>query len=230
MSSVRRSALVLSAIFVCANAAALLWRPASAARAETAMAITVPEKVGPFVSQGDVPMPPEVKEALASATMIARSYSGGGPLPLDFILIGGTDRSALHDPRSCLVGDGWRITEDRSETLAGAGIPVRTCRIVKGGEGDGQPAAAYEMLYLYVVDGQVVERVTQIRGRMLAAALLGSKGAPTYFLRFVRPLSADEPGAGSENATAEPPSEDGGLRRFAAAMWSEISPKMVTAK
>lgn len=227
MSSVRRSAAVLSLLFLAANAVAFAWRPAPAAQAASADALSVPNSVGGFTSRGDVPMPDDVKKALASATMVARSYEGpGSAVPVDFILIGGTDRSALHDPRSCLVGDGWRITDDRSETLPGAaGVPVRSCRIVKGEEGGGE--AAYEMLYLYVVDGKVVERVTEIRGRMLAAALLGRKGAPTYFLRFVRPADA-----APQTGTAEPPAKDGDreLRRFAAAMWAELGPRLAAAR
>jgi hypothetical protein len=224
MPPLRRAAVVLILILLAANGAALAWRPAPPARFAGVTAAQIPEGVAGYQSLGDMPMPDDVKAALSSATLIARSYGasdGGDRTPIDFILIGGTDRSALHDPRSCLVGDGWRIENDRSETLPGAGsTPVRACRIVKDARGD-EPAAAYDMLYLYVVDGRVVERVTDIRARMLGAALLGRKGSPTYFLRFVRPASAD---------AAPPDAEDGRLREFAAGMWSELRPTLTKTR
>ena len=155
-------------------------------------------------------MPPEVKAALSSADLISRTYTQNGDT-MDFVLIGGTDRTALHDPRSCLVGAGWRLENDHTEALPGAGISVHACHAVGAA---GQPGL--DIVYLYVVDGRIIDQVTQIRAAMLWSALLGRKNTPVYFLRFTRPLSDD---------AAQQADRHTQLEHFAAQMWTALRPK-----
>ena len=131
---------------------------------------------------------------------------------MNFVLIGGTDRSALHDPRSCLIGAGMQIADDHLERLPGTDVEARACHAVGA---PGVPGA--DMLYLYVVDGKVVNEVTQIRAAMLWSALLGRRGTPVYFLRFTRSLEADA----QTNARGHDR-----LGRFAAEMWTTLQPKL----
>ena len=73
------------------------------------------------------------------------------------------------------------------------------------------------MLYLYVVNGKVINEVTQIRAAMLWSALLGRRGTPVYFLRFTRSLDADN------GANARGHDRLGG---FASEMWTTLQPKL----
>ncbi|MBC8137343.1 MAG: exosortase-associated EpsI family protein, partial [Fibrella sp.] len=133
--------------------------------------------------------------------------------PIEFVLIGGTDRDALHDPRSCLIGGGWTIESDRSEplTVGAVDLPAHSCRIVNPTLPD---KPAYDMLYIYVVDGKVIESATQIRAQLLASALIGKKNTPVYYLRFLRPVDQ------SDQAKNGAPED---LRRFAGTMWQELA-------
>jgi hypothetical protein len=132
-------------------------------------------------------------------------------------MIGGTDRSALHDPRSCLTGAGWRIQDDRTETILGTEVQARRCRVVQD-----KASQSYELIYLYVVDGKIINEVTQIRGKMLLSALVGQRGTPTIFIRFMRPLAPSE--SSSEPSRVRNESDSASLNAFAAEMWNTLRP------
>ena len=72
-------------------------------------------------------------------------------------------------------------------------------------------------MYLYIVNGKVINQVTQIRAAMLLSAVLGQRGTPVYFLRFTRSLDAD--------AQANARGHDR-MGRFAAEMWTTLHPKL----
>ncbi|MBC8101387.1 MAG: exosortase-associated EpsI family protein [Cytophagales bacterium] len=178
----------------------LLWHPAPPPRYQglTQVRKQVPSRMAGFTLVGDNRFSEPIKQALASADLLSRSYRNDttGQV-VDFTLIGGTDRSALHDPRSCLIGAGWRIEDDHVETIAGTAVPIRVCRVVSGersardGSDVTEKGTGYEAMYLYVVSGQPIDQVTQIRSQMLASALIGRKNTPVCFVRFMRPLLTD---------------------------------------
>ncbi|MBV9850607.1 MAG: EpsI family protein [Armatimonadetes bacterium] len=199
---------LLMALVGAALATAMVWRPAPPPRFAGIGGGDVPRAVGGYVGQ-DYAMAPEVRAALSSADIVSRAYGRGGDA-VDFVLIGGTDRTALHDPRSCLVGAGWKLEGDHTEALPGTGVAVRACHAV------GLPGTTgYDIVYLYVVDGRVINQVTQIRAAMLWSALLGRKNTPVYFLRFMRPLGAD---AAADHAR---------MQSFAAQMWAALAPRLM---
>ncbi|MBC8140126.1 MAG: exosortase-associated EpsI family protein [Armatimonadetes bacterium] len=213
MQKLRRSALVLVGVFAATLAASAAWNPPPPAPFVPIGESAVPRELVGYAApvDGQSPVSEQVRTVLSSASIIARTYLPAEPTsgssPVEFILIGGTDRSALHDPRSCLIGSGWTIESDAATTLPGA-VPARRCRIVNNTLPE---RPGYEMVYLYVVDGAVIESVTQIRARMLVSAVLGRKNTPVYFLRFMRPITDEETGT------------DGELMRFAGAMWYELA-------
>ena len=211
MSYICRMGYLLVILVGAALATAMVWKPSPPPKFAGIIGGDVPRSVGGVVGQ-DYAMTPEVRAALASADTVSRTY-GQGADAVDFVLIGGTDRTALHDPRSCLVGAGWKLEDDHTEVLPGTGIAAHACRAV------GMPGASgYDIVYLYVVDGHVINQVTQIRAAMLWSALLGRKNTPVYFLRFLRPLS---------NNAATVPADHARLQAFASQMWAALAPRLM---
>jgi len=148
----------------------------------------------------------------ASATIISRVYTSTTE-QLEFNFIAGTDRNALHDPRSCLIGSGLQLIDLRTEPLPGAaGATIATCRAV-----DPAGHRDFDVAYMYYVDGKVINRPTQIRWAMLRGLLLGKKNAPAYFLEYTMPIAHGEP---------VPPGGHADLLNFAAAMWQSIRPQI----
>jgi uncharacterized protein DUF3485 len=196
--------------------AAMVWKPAPPARFVGLASAEVPARVGPFLSHGDREPARDVRVALGAASLLFRDYADMQGNLIDFSLIAGTDRSALHDPRSCMVGSGWRLENDRTEPLPGTNLMMRSCRLVGGDSGRAVPL---DVLYVYVVDGRIVNQVTQIRTQMLWSALIGRKHRPVYFLRFVQPVTAPA------NAAAD----HARLQSFAGDMWRALAPRLAPA-
>ena len=212
MPQVRRMAYLLVIIFAAALLTNKVWSVPPPPKFVGVTSADIPRALGAYTGGPDQVMPPDVKLALGSADVIERSYTGGGNLPLDFVLIGGTDRSALHDPRSCLVGAGWRLENDRSELIPGTNLNTRACNAV------GNPgASSQDMIYLYVVDGKIIDSPTQIRFAMLKSALIGQKNTPVYFLRFMCPLDSNEAAAAANHIA---------LQAFAKEMWDSLKQKV----
>ena len=74
------------------------------------------------------------------------------------------------------------------------------------------------MIYLYVVDGKIIDSPTQIRFAMLKSALMGKKNTPVYFLRFMAPVDTTRP----ESAAAT----HAVLQSFAKDMWTSLKHKV----
>ena len=225
MPPFRRSAYFLAVAAVCAFGVSLVWRPAPPAPFVGLAPTDIPAQIGSFASQGDYEVAPDVKAALSSANITSRVYSApsgnGQQNGIDFILIGGTDRSALHDPRSCLVGGGWKMQNDHIEAVPNAtdGLTVRSCQAVGGGEGIAT-GDGYDIAYLYIVDGKIKNEVTEIRAEMLISALLGRKNRPVYFLRLMQPLSSDAQTQAANHAH---------LMEFAGQVWKSLKPRLLQA-
>lgn len=225
MSQVRGSAALLAALFAAAIATAVFWNPPPPAPFRPIGESQIPHAVAGYVASDTVPgsVSEEARRVLSSASIVSRTYMRGaavGPVyaPIEFILVGGTDRSALHDPRSCLIGSGWAIQEDRATpfTAGTRTVPAHTCRIINENLPD-KPAV--DLLYLYVVDGKVIESVTQIRAQMLASAVIGRKNTPVYFLRFLRPVER----TGEDNLSLASSAQSSEiLKQFAGAMWQQL--------
>ena len=212
MSHIRRMAALLVLLVGSAFLTAMVWKPAPPAKFTGLKTQDVPRSIGGYDAPSDYEMTPEVKAALSSADIVSRTYTQGGDA-VDFVAIGGTDRTALHDPRSCLVGAGWRLEDDHTERLPSTAVTAHACHAVV------QPGApSLDIVYLYVVDGKVINQVTQIRTAMLWSALLGRKNTPAYFLRFTRPLS---------DGASQQAADHARLEQFAAGMWTALQPKLV---
>lgn len=214
MPDIRRVGYLLSVLFGAALATAMVWTPAPPPRFAGVDGAAVPRVLNGYAAPVDDVVPADTKAALASAALLSRTYVRGGER-INFVLIGGTDRSALHDPRACLIGAGMQISGDHTERLPGTSVDARVCRAVATEAGATDPGT--EMLYLYVVNGRVINTVTQIRAAMLWSALLGQRGTPVYFLRFTRPLDPDPQINAQGHAR---------LQRFATDLWTRLQPRL----
>jgi hypothetical protein len=211
MPQVRRMGYLLTALLAVALLTAMTWKPALPPRYTGIPQGAVPAVLTGYASVSD-PVAPSVRAALSSADIVSRNYTQGAGA-INFLLIGGTDRTALHDPRSCLVGAGWSLQNDHVETLPGTQTVARSCRAV------GLPGVpGYDIIYLYVDNGRVINNVTQVRAAMLWSALIGRKNTPVYFLRFMRPLDADPVLESANHAR---------MAAFASQMWTALTPTLI---
>lgn len=219
MPNIRRMGYLLTLIIGAALATAMIWKPAPPPRFVGISSTGVPRDLDGYSAPQDDILPADVLAALAAAKPLSRNYSRGGE-GINFLLIGGTDRSALHDPRSCLIGAGMQLEGDHIERLLGTDVEARSCEAVSQSSATGDQAeSGFDILYLYVVNGKVINQVTQIRAAMILSAVLGARGTPVYFLRFTRPLSADPQAYSADHAR---------LQRFATDMWKQLEPRLMS--
>ncbi|HVK04660.1 MAG TPA: exosortase-associated EpsI family protein [Armatimonadaceae bacterium] len=219
MSNVRRAAGLLNLILAVALVVTLAWKPAPPEPFSGIPPEEVPQRLGGFVADGEAEVAPEAREALAAASILSRYYRSDSDADVaasfELLVIGGTDRSALHDPRSCFVGAGWEIRNDRTEKIPGTPVEARACQIV-----DAKTGAGFDALYLYVVDGKVIHRVTDIRAQMFWSAVIGKKNRPVYFVRMISPLMKDEVMQARQHEE---------LLKFAAATWDSLDDRLQSA-
>ena len=189
----------------------MVWRPAPPPAFHGVTTQDVPRVVNGYAAPTDYQMPPEVIAMLPNSDIISRQYNKGRDV-VDFVLLGGSSREALHDPRSCLVGAGWSLANDHTERLPQTSVDLHACRIV-GLSG----TTGFDVLYLYVVDGRRASSIAEIRREMLWSALIGRKNEPVYMLRFMQPLSSDPDMQSADHAR---------LMNFASQMWTNLQPKI----
>ena len=210
MQNIRRVGYLLTLLVGAALLTAMVWRPAPPKAFVGLTTRQVPSDVGGYQAT-DYALTPEVKAALQSASIVSRTYQHGTDA-IDFVLLGGTSREALHDPRACLTGAGWTLAGQHPETLPGTAVSVQACHAV------GLPGVpGYDILYLYVVNGERISTVSQIRAQMLWSALVGRKNEPVYMLRFLMPLSEDPQEQARNHAR---------LMTFASQMWTTLQPEL----
>ena len=211
MSQVCRMAYLLTLLLGATLLAGRVWKPPTAVRFVGLTGKDVP-RVVTGLSGRDYQLDPAARATIASGSVLCRTY-GDGRDAVDFTLIGGKDRQALHDPRTCLTGGGWTLTNNHAERLPGANVAVQSCQAV--GRAD---APGYDIVYLYVVDGKRINQIDQIRAQMLWGALIGREEVPVYFFRFMQPLDPDQAADAARHHR---------LLRFAAQMWQCVQPRLM---
>jgi hypothetical protein len=221
MSDFRRVAAVLAGVLGGAQALLFCWNPAHA-RAVVGLSDTdVPTALAGYQSSGDYSQPAAVRDALPGATILSRTYQDVGAktadsstAPLDFVLVSGASRDSLHDPRYCLTGAGWRLSDVHEETLPGTTAKMAVCEAATTGS-----APDMTIGYFYIVNSKVISDPTQIRATLLWSALLGRTNAPAYFFRFVQPIVMSGAAAG------DGPTKHARLSAFAGQMYAALRGK-----
>lgn len=208
MSNFRGVAAVLALTLGGGWLAYTFWRPAPTPPARLLAGGDVPVLVDGYRSTGDRPPDAYTQMALPGASILARTYARPGD-QIDFILISGTSREALHDPRLCLTGS-LRLSDSRTDHLPGTSVEMQT---YQAADRPGPPDT--EVAYFYVYNGRVVSNPTQIRTALLWSALLGRQSSPVYFFRFIHPL-----GAGAVQG------DHARLEAFATQMWQSVQGKL----
>jgi hypothetical protein len=212
---------ILTGILGLAVLAAFVWRPVPPDKFKGISSSQIPQVIGSYKGV-DIPLDPVVRAALPSADIIDRRYESKDGPAIDVTVIGGTGRNELHDPRSCLVGAGWQIQNDRVEKLAvPADIFIRTCQVSQTTHasisGDSETSSD-DMMYLYVVNGSTVASASAIRWNLLKSDLLEQNDQPVYFIRTITPLYSS-PGDSAANAAVHER-----LEHFTAELWKALSP------
>ena len=188
MSPSRRSAFILMGAFALTVVIArVLPAPRVAAPTPAKTAPLPATLAGGYIATANPDeTTPTTRAMLAPGTqMDTRTYRGSeGGASVQVIRITGSDRNALHDPRSCLAGVGWRIEDDRTEIAEG--VPVRVCRLAA------PDRAPLLVAYGYVSEnGILFANPSAIRAQLLRQAILGGAAKPVTFLRLI---TSGEPG------------------------------------
>jgi EpsI family protein len=212
MSHFRGVAAVLAVVLGGALLTLIFWKPVMKLSRVSITRADLPESVAGYRAAGDQKTDPTVLAALPGATVLSRSYAAAGGNGIDFTMVGATSRNGIHDPRLCLTGAGWRISDEHSEHLPGTDVTMQVCHAATQ---SGPPDTLVG--YFYVVGNRVISSPTEIRTALLWSALLGRQSAPTYFFRFLLPL-------GSDRAASQ--AQDAQMHEFAAQMWQDMRPKV----
>lgn len=78
----------------------------------------VPLKSGSFVGE-DVPLTEVEKKVLGRVDVVHRRYQLGARELYVTLIDGSKDRHAVHDPRYCFQGAGWRVLAENRRPIAG---------------------------------------------------------------------------------------------------------------
>jgi hypothetical protein len=130
-------------------------------------------------SSVDKPPSADVLKALSGAGVLSRRYRSSDGMIVDLAVLSGDGRDMLHDPRSCLVGAGAQIEDDKSIALPGGGFIVRNCIVQMPGVD-----APYDTIYFYATQRGEVVSPTDIRRDLLWDTIIGAKN-PVVFVRFM---------------------------------------------
>ena len=215
MQKIRRAGYLLVFLMLAAITAAWAWRPAPPAHYGGLSSVAVPGRIGSYIGYAK-PVDAQTRSQLSSADIISEQFRSGAGGIIDVDMIGGTDRSALHDPRSCLVGAGWSIGSDRVEQLGSNGHPAVRCCIARLEGTAAHPGYGYDIVYYYVSHRRVIASATSIRLALLESSLLEQNDAPIYFIRLMTPLIEGQ-GHAAEHSS---------LMQFASSLWTQVSPSI----
>jgi EpsI family protein len=207
-------AAVLAGVLGCALLTLLFWKPVLALSRVSISAADLPQTVAGYSAAGDYKPEASVQAALPGATILSRDYKNGGD-GIGFTLVSATSRNGIHDPRLCLTGAGWRISDEHPERIPGTHVTMQVCQAATQ---NGPPDTLVG--YFYLANGRLISSPTEIRTALLWSALLGRQSTPTYFFRFVLPLGSDAAAAHYQDAQ---------MQAFAAQMWHALRPKVEAA-
>ena len=220
MPNVRGMAALLVAVLGVALLLRSEWKPPPS-RLVSVAAQSVPLSLAGYTAPADnadtYARERAAEKYIERSQAISRTYARGTER-IEFLLISGASRTALHDPRLCLSGSGWRLSDARTERLSGTPVVLQENEAATQNEAAPRSALPDTSLtYFYVYKGRPISSPTQIRAALLWSALLGRESEPVYFFRFIQPLPSDP--AQSQSAHAR-------LLLFAAAAWHAVGPTL----
>ena len=216
MSHVRRMAVVLVFALVAALAVKLHWKPYQSAiipLSDADVPLAVAGYTAPPDSDWNHAQEANAEKYIQQSQVISRLYRSGTD-EISFLLVSGSGRTALHDPRLCLTGSGWRLSDAHTEPLPGTPIVMQQNEAATT---TNLPDTS--LTYFYIVKGHSISSPTEIRVALLGSSLLGRDNAPIYFFRFIQPINPDADQAKHNHAH---------LLAFAAEMWRDMQPKLHT--
>jgi exosortase len=164
----------------------------------------------------DIPITPEVEEALHPSSYINRIYTGSAaePGPVELLLTAGNGRKVFHDPHTCFPSGGYDMHDVRVETIDTPAGPVKMQVSELENKIDHSRSL---MMFCYLVDGAQYQSTQRMNTALMWQLLFGDSGRPSYFLRF-RHMT---PGTDSKHQNE--------LKSVIRAVWSAIAPKAAGA-
>ena len=214
MSNVRWMAVILVCALIGALGVKMHWKPYQSAIVplnEADVPLSVAGYRAPPDGKWNHAQEANAEQFIQQSQVITRIYRSGSD-EINFLLVSGSGRTALHDPRLCLTGSGWRLSDAHTEALPGTPIVMQ--------QNEAATVSAFpdtSLTYFYIVKGRAISSPTEIRMALLGSSLLGRDNTPIYFFRFIQPISPDPAQAKSNRAH---------LLLFAAEMWRQMKPKM----
>ena len=184
---------------------ALVVVPSSQVPLSVAGYVSTPDNAETFKREA------EAEVYIPRSQVISRTYTSGTDT-IQFLLVSGAGRTALHDPRLCLTGSGWRLSNARTEPVPGTPLQME-----RNEAATVSPTPDTSLDYFYIIKGKPVSSPTEIRFALMESALLGRDNAPVYFFRFIQPLNPDPARAASDHAH---------LQAFAAEIWRTLRPHL----
>jgi exosortase len=154
---------------------------------------------------------PSIQDQLKPTRVINRDYTGSDGAQVSLFVTAGNARWTFHDPHNCSLGSAAILND-----VGILDVPTShgTLKVLECRFQDGVKSPEYELMYFYVVKGDVLQRTEQVHKRLVLQTFLGDDGKPSYFLRFTQRT------AGTDETRRDQ------LKRFVAAMWDQISPVM----
>jgi exosortase len=164
----------------------------------------------------DIPITPDVQEALKPRAYINRIYDGAnsGSGQVELLLTAGDGRKSFHDPHTCFLGNGYDMRDVRVETIDTPAGPLK----VQVAEAESSTDHSRTLLmFCYIVDGKQYQTTQQMNTALVFQLLFGDSGRPSYFLRF------------RETAPGTEPAKQEELKSFIRSVWASIATKVVGA-
>lgn len=160
----------------------------------------------------DIPITPEVQEALKPLAYINRIYDGAnsGSGQVELLLTAGNGRKVFHDPHTCFLGTGYYMHDMRTETIDTPAGPLK----VQVSEAESSADHSRTLLmFCYLVDGNQYQTTQQVNTALVWQLLFGDSGRPSYFLRFRQMTPGTEPVKQEQ------------LKSFIRSVWASIANK-----
>ena len=78
-----------------------------------------PKEVGSWRDVADLPVQPELPDALPTAQVVERDYVNQYNQGVDLLLLTATDYGDLHDPQACFPSQGWALSNPQQVDIGG---------------------------------------------------------------------------------------------------------------
>jgi EpsI family protein len=151
--------------------------------------LAIPDTIGSWMKQSDLPIDAETREAIAADQIVNRTYAGVGDTEAA-LYVAYYERQrpgvSIHSPLHCLPGTGWEVLSDDTVRLDAGGtrLPMRRLLAQKG-------QTTIMTLYWYSITGHVIASDVLSRVQLLENRLRWGRN-DAALVRIVVPVAGSE--------------------------------------